>query len=90
MQKPEDYNPDGTMPHITLENRKGDYSLPQLVNSSKYYLLLTRCATVKDVEKALLEDFDYTQLNHIMNGHFLIADAPAGRGIMISASWENF
>ncbi len=38
-------------------------------------ILLTRCATVKDVEKALKEDYDFTQLNHIMNGHFLIADA---------------
>lgn len=75
LQKPEDHDPEGTMPHITLENKKGDNSLPQLVNSSIYYMLLTRCATVKEVEKALREEYDYTQLNHIMNGHFLIADA---------------
>ena len=70
-----DYDSSGTMPHITLQDKNGDKSLPQLVNSSMYYMLLTRCATVKDVEKALQEDYDFTQLNHIMNGHFLIADA---------------
>lgn len=75
LKKLEDYDPKGTMPHVTLENKKGDNSLPQLTNSSMYYMLLTRCATVKDVEKALREDYDYTQLNHIMNSHIFVTDA---------------
>ena len=68
-------DPNHTMPELTNEDKKGEGALPQLVNSSMYYMLLTQCATVKDVETALRTKYDYTQLNHIMNGHFLIADA---------------
>ena len=68
-------DPNHTMPPLSAQDKKGDKSLPQLINSSMYYMLLTQCATVKDVETALRTKYDYTQLNNVMNGHFLIADA---------------
>ena len=68
-------DPNNTMPKLTAEDKKGEGALPQLINSSMYYMLLTQCATVKDVETALRTKYDYTQLNNVMNGHFLIADA---------------
>lgn len=68
-------DPKNTMPNVTAQNKKGDESLPQLTNASMYYMLLTQCATVKDVETALRTKYDFTQLNNVMNGHFLIADA---------------
>lgn len=75
LQKPDDYDSTSTLPHITVENKNGDYSLPQLTYPSMYYMLLTRCATVDDAEDMLRNDFDFTHLNYIMNGHLLIADA---------------
>lgn len=68
-------DPNHTMPHVSAQDKRGDKSLPQLTNASMYYMLLTQCATVKDVETALRTRYDFTQLNNVMNGHLFIADA---------------
>ncbi len=74
LQKPGNIDTTTTQPQITVENKNGDYSLPQLTYPSLYYMLLTRCATVQDAENMLRNDFDFTHLNYIMNGHMLVAD----------------
>ena len=75
--------PDGTNnPFPVNQDKKKDKSLKQLPSTMAFvYTILAKCATVKEVEEKLKNEYDYTALNFNLNVHWMIADASGDNAI---------